>query len=253
MDAVAAMKARLDDIRHERLVRHAACVGITETVAGFELMPMNLVHWTRLRIMRSPYLPPFRTPDHGDTIAFLWMLSPEYVAGNSAEARAARKKFFLQRFDFVPRLPSWYAFTLSARARQLLHEAECLKRHAVIVHQLREYVADTMLDAPAGETTTGIPAPEYYCDAVAICCRLAREFGGGLQHYPRLPLKLLFQAMKEAREHSYLEAGKTPVMFNRSDAHDDADLERINRESIRAGVKFHPDALRHRQRMQEQN
>ena len=130
--------------------------------------------------------------------------------------------------------------TRRARGKQVVAEEHARFAHAQIVAELRGYIMETLQDAPQGRPAEGIAAPEYYCDAVAIATQLAREYGGGLELYFDLPLKLVFQAIKEIHEHHALKNGRPVLLNNPSDALADAELEALNRALHASGKPLHP-------------
>jgi hypothetical protein len=46
-------------IVQERLVRDAACIDLNESVAGYPVVPLTPRKFTLLRLLDSPYLPPY--------------------------------------------------------------------------------------------------------------------------------------------------------------------------------------------------
>ena len=229
-------------VAHERLVRHAACLGFNERVGDFRVVPLTLTKWTALTIMRSPYLPPFQTPTAGDTLALLWILSPEYLPEADPQCRARRRKFYQQKFPFIPPPAPFFWRTWRALGKYEIAKARAQNAHARIMFQLQDYIIETLQDAPAGQAAPG-PVPEYYCDAIAIATSLARAYGGGLQQYFEMPMKVLFQAMKENREHHQIKAGQPVVLGNPSDAAADAELEAANRALHASGQLMHPAVI----------
>jgi len=237
-------------VTQEKLVRNAAVLGLHERAGDYRLVPLTLRKWTALAVMQSPYLPPFKTPTPEETLALLWVLSPDYVPGNSAAALAIRQQFLRGKFPFMPPLPPFFWRSRRAMGKYEVAKARAQVAHAEIVCDLRSFVAETMQDAPRRVPGHhAVEPPEFYCDAIAIATDLAREYGGGLELYFDLTLKLVFQAMKELSAHHALANGKPVLLENPSDAETDAELVRINAELVASGVPLHPDTLAYLERM----
>jgi len=237
-------------VTQEQLVRNAAVLGLHERAGAYRLVPLTLRRWTALVVMQSPYLPPFKTPTAGDTLALLWVLSPDYVPGNSPEALARRQQFMKGKFPFVPPLPPLLWRTRRALGKHEVAKARAQAAHAEIVCELRDYISETLQDAPrAVPGHHAVAPPEFYCDAIAIAADLARAYGGGLEGYFDLALKLVFQAMKELSAHHALANGKPVLLENPSDAEADAELVRLNAELVARGERLHPDTVAYLERM----
>ena len=211
----------------EQLARTVAFHGLSVTVGrlpspagrglgegpAFTHQPLTLRHYSALRLARSPFIPPFATPDSADVILFLWYLSLEFTPGS-----AAKRRFLDRCRPFCePRKPFFQ--TRRARRRWEKNFMAALVLRAEIVHQCREFVAEAMQDRPARplDDPDGIPAPDYYADEASVIGSLAREYGWTEDAILNLPLARAFQYLKEIREHLYLVNGKTPLLTNRSD------------------------------------
>ena len=234
----------------EQLVRNAAVLGLHERAGEHRLVPLTLRRWTALVVMQSPYLPPFKTPTPADTLALLWVLSPEYVAGNNLQALARRRQFMRGKFPFMPPLPPLLWRTRRALGKHQVDLARATAAHADIICALRDYISETLQDAPrAVPGHQAVAPPEYYCDSIAIATELAREYGGGLEMYLDMGLKLVFQAMKELSANHAAKNGKPIVLENPSDAEADAELNRINAELVASGARLHPATVAYLDRM----
>lgn len=231
-------------VAQEQLIRNAAVLGLHERAGDYRLGPLTLRRWTALVVMQSPYLPPFKTPAPEETLALLWVLSPDYVPGNTEAALTRRQQFMRGKFPFIAPLPPFFWRTLRARGKHEVAKARAEVAHAEIICELRTYIRETMQDAPRHVPGHhAVPPPEYYCDTIAVATDLAREYGGGLEMYFDLPLKLVFQAMKELSAHHALAQGRPPLLENPSDAATDAELVRRNAELVASGVPLHPDTV----------
>src|SRR5690606_21922644 len=132
----------VEAVSQENLVRDAAFFGLTENVAGYELVQMNMSHWLVLRLARNPLLSG-GTPSPSDLAQFLWLLSPNWNAvgkGRSKFLRRCRRDFAPSRF-------------LKRNARRIIRAAE-------IVHGCREYLKETFQDRPANSARS-FSAPHY--------------------------------------------------------------------------------------------
>lgn len=236
-------------IEQEKLVRQAACLGISEKVCGYLVKPLTLVGYSALQVLQSPYLPPWRKPKPEETLQALWILSPLYCGPESPRFSSNRKAFMSQSFPFRRPLPPVLWRTRMAMARHAVACRRADEQHEIIVAELQDYILESFQDAPSGNGDA-METPEYYCDLIAVSTKLAREFGGGLEAYFDMPLKLALQALKEIKEHDALSEGRHPVLFNPSDIIADNELEKANRELHASGVKLHPDTISYLQRRQ---
>src|SRR5436190_23240372 len=65
----------LEAVQREQFVRDAAFLRLSESVAGFELVPLTLRHYLILRATRNPLLWG-GLPSPNQLFNFLWMLAP---------------------------------------------------------------------------------------------------------------------------------------------------------------------------------
>lgn len=235
----------MDLVAQEKLVRQAGCLRVEERVGHYALRAVTLRDYTALQAMESPYVSAGEITE-GDTLALLWFLSPAYRPPHDPLEPKARRKFLRQKFYFIAPLPPFWWRTLRALGKHEVAKARAAHEHEYLKALLHAHLAETLQDAPpVVPGREALAAPEYYCDAVAICTGLARSFGGGLEAYLDLPLKFLFQAMKANREYLEIKAGLTPVLHNPSDSISDRELEACNRQLHASGAKFHPAALQY--------
>lgn len=192
--------------RDEWLARTLSFHPLNESVCGFVLVPMTLSHYSLLRIAGSAFLLKDETPSEDDVIQFLWCLSPEYN----------RKR------------PGWL-FRL--RCRRLRGERN-LARLAVAVKKIRDFMQTAMLDRPAAVVGSGIDEPDYYCDEAAIVASMARDKGWSEEAILNLPLRRLFQYMKEMRHHYSVKNGQPHMLCNRSEEIADEYLRKVNSGEI---------------------
>ncbi len=204
-------------VERERVIRAVAEVSGYETIAGFKVKPMTLFHYLALRdVMESPMLPPFTSPTPVELAAFLWLLSPGY----NREGKG-RERFLKTCRAFV--VPT--GLFSSPRRRRRASD-----RFAKTVAAAREYVEEALMDRP-GAARSGGGEPDYYCDSVALCATLAREYGWSRESVMAMPMKILFQHLKEIKEYRAAVHGQPVLMGNPSDGIKSAYLEQANRRN----------------------
>ena len=198
-------------VTQERLVRDAAFLGINESVAGFEVVPLTLRRFLALRIARNPLL--FgQNPSPVQLTAFLWYLSPgsnpNDAKGRRVFGRRCRKMFYPPRYLALFN-------TRRARARFELKRQARLEVAAKIIDAAKEYVAEALQDQPPITVSRiGVYEPEYYSDAAAFCALFGREFGWSQEAVLDLPMKCLFQYLSERATFT----GSTRPLCNPSDS-----------------------------------
>lgn len=195
-----------DAIAHERLVRDVAFLPVTESIAGFEVLPINLEHLILLQLAGSPLLSG-KLPSPAQLAQFLWVLNPAY----HPQGGAARKRFLRQCRQFMPRPAPFFNFWIF-RKRWLQQNAKHLARAAAVIDAAHAYVFEAFQDRPA-HNKAAESRPEYYSDACYFCALFGREFGWTQAETLRTPLKRIFQYLKEIRQHYKPDA----PLFNPSD------------------------------------
>lgn len=200
LDQIPGLREAVEKENH---VRTSAFLPLTETVEGFDLLPMTLRHLLALRSINSPLLAPSVPPSPLQLVAFLWLLNPAYTTGDSR----VKRKFLKRCRAFVPR-PMMFEHSESAFKRQ----QNSLILAGKILHAARNYVEETFMDMPGQKTVAGY-VKSYFSDAAYLCAIFAREFGWDDELTMGKPLKRIFQYLKEMKAH-----GKAaPVLFNPSD------------------------------------
>lgn len=228
----------------EKLTRLAACLPVNEQVGGYAVRPLTLRDFAMLTAIDSPYLPPFREATAAETLSLLWLLSPDYVLPTAKNWRKNYKRFLRQKFPFAPPLSPLICFTIWGRGKFELQKIKAQIEHDSLQAALRSYIAEALQDVIAGGSADDLlPAKEYYSDAVAVACQMARVYGGGLEIYFDMPLKIIFQAMKINYEFACAKAGRAAMLSNPSDFVLAEDLNQKNRDMHASGVKMHPDAV----------
>jgi len=199
----------LEALAKERLSRDAAMLGIHESIAGFEVLPLSLSHLLILRIMRHPLL--MRgIPAPGQLDQFLWLVSPDFSPDN---VKGKRRLFGLCRRRFHP--PRYLAIlnTRRARIRYRLKRFRRWLEAAKVIEACKAYLDETFQDAPPMTQARGFQ-PDYYSDGVAFCAQFGREFGYDPDRVMHMPLKVLFQFLNEMKAAN----GSRVPLCNPSDA-----------------------------------
>jgi hypothetical protein len=220
-------RQRLADVERERIVRDAAFLGLaTERIAGYPAAALTLRHCNLLRLMGSPFMPPFETPGPKQLAAFLWVVNPGFIAGTDRKAIRARDRFFKTCRVFVKPSPPIFGLTYKIK-RWEAQAGEALKHFTEVVTAARAYMEEALQDRPPSDG--GNNGPDYYSDFCHIAGALMRNYHGlSYELIQRLPVKVIYQFLKEIREHNALSAGDTPVMWNGSDMQFDRILELLN-------------------------
>lgn len=210
----------LEAVEKEQLIRDASFLPVVENVNGFEVLPMRLWHYIALRACRSPMLPPFRTPSPEQLAGFLWLLNPEY----STDA-GDRKRFMKRCRRFAAQTPPWF-FQYGYKERT----AKALACMADTLIAARNYVNETMQDKP-GRVVGSVGGVEQYSDGASICGRLAREYGWSEYETLEMPLKRIFQYLKEIRDYEYASRGQTAPLGSPSEEIVADYLKKINQKN----------------------
>ncbi len=158
-------------VERERRNRDGAFLEMTETVSGFELLPLTIERWLMLRFAKNALL-------YGDVPTpeqlgqFLWVCSPKFNAKGKGRA--------------------WFLFCCSMAFRNL-------RRVQEIVIAARAYIEDTFQDRPRGSSTDGHQIV-YFSDPAFLCYAVASRTGWGEDHILRkMPLKRVFEYMRVAQ------------------------------------------------------
>jgi hypothetical protein len=204
-------------LKRERIIRDASFLNVTESVGGFEILPMNFRHYLILRLANNPLLFD-RLPSPVDLAAFLWVLSPAYHPQG-----LGRRKFLQSCRSFLPPLPPLFP-TRRSRARHARQSELAVKTAAHLWDCIREYKREIFDEMPGGKIS-GFDAP-YWSDACSICAKFAREFGWNRAETLSLPLKQLFQFLKEMKA---INGGPRVILHNPSDAVKARWMEELNK------------------------
>jgi hypothetical protein len=205
---------------------HTAAFPLNERIGDYLAAPLTLFKCNVLRMMSSPLMPPFDTPGPDELAAFLWVVSPQFMPGTGRQARRRRKAFLKTCRQFVK--PAQPVFLTRRRHEKWERQAaEALAIFARTVAAAREYMVEAFMDRPE---SGGGEGESYYSDFCHISATLMRSYHGAIHfsEVPHLPLKVIYQFLKEIREHSALEAGETPTLWNAQDSARDKILELLN-------------------------
>lgn len=190
-------------VQQEQLTRDAAFLGLTETIGQFEVVPLTLRHLLILRISHSPFLCGGVPQSAHDIVRFLWLLHPQY------DPRGGKAREMLKRACAVYTVPSKpWLHTRRAMERYERRCAEVMIKITEITSKIRAYLAEALIDWPAGSAGS-IVTP--FSDACAISAMMAREHHRTEEWVFNCPLKALFQYINEIRE------ARGKPMFNPSD------------------------------------
>lgn len=210
---------------------HSAEFPVVETIAGYPAAPLTLFHCNLLRMINSPFLPPFGTPGPAELSAFLWVVNPGFIPGNSRRALRARDRFLKSCRVFVK--PAQPAFGLTYRIKHW--EAQAATALDVFIRTLnaaRDYVNEALQDKPPAVPTDITQRPDYYSDFCYIAAQLMRHYKGiQYERIQFLPLKVVYQLLKEIKDHNAAKNGETALLWNRSDEMIDRALELLNQQN----------------------
>lgn len=186
-DLVPGYKAAVEQ---ESLIRNAAFLPINESVAGYEVRPMTLRHYALLRMMRSPVLTA-EIPSPVQLSTFLWLLSPQYNPQGKGRKKLLRR---CREFD----LPAKPLIRTNRALRRWNKKAICrMKRFEDVLADARRYVFETFTDKPPVDKE--ISNPDYFSDIGWICAQLAREYGWHEEQILNMPIKRVFQYLREIK------------------------------------------------------
>jgi len=197
----------VEAVARENLVRAAACLGMTERICGVEVMPLTARHVRLLALSNSPLLWRSIKPEvlatrpgiYADALAFLWIVSPKFKAGNTK----ARDKFLK-----------------SIRPVFKLSMVE-------VCREIAAYLDEAYLDAGQSDITE----KSYYAFEISIVNSMHRSWGLPVDfwenHWLRrmvrrfsgqpcpldVPLKIVWQNFKEQARYNNPET----VLSNASD------------------------------------
>jgi hypothetical protein len=203
----------MEAVRQERFIRAASVLRLTEDVNGFEVVPMTLRHYTILLLHLSPLLPPFTETTPGQLTDFLWLLNPK---NQGEKKKTPTLSFRLMCKQFCPGSLPWRVFRTNRRMiRFMRHTTATIDKLSVTIAAARDYVEETMQDAPDfGEGNSAFE--DYYSDPVSVCTSLARHHSYSFDFVMNMPLKVTFQCMREIAEKNANASGRPVMLTNPS-------------------------------------
>lgn len=229
---------RIEAIAAEKILREAAFLHsekfpLHENIAGFPALPLCLFHCDLLRMMRSPFMPPFETPTPEETAAFLWVVSPQFNRDTSGKGLRLKNAHYkkCRKFNSIAPLILQCEFVKWKRFRSFLswRWGKSMVEHTNAVIAARNYVAEALADRPMPRSENGIQEPNYYSEFAAIVDELR-----GIVPYEKImfePLKVIYQLLKRITERNAKEAGVNPLLENGSDRFTDEQLALLNRRN----------------------
>lgn len=231
-EQIAELQRQRDrDIARERVVQDASFLhsdrfALNERIGAYEAAPLTLFHCNLLRMMGSPFMPPFETPGPDELAAFLWVVNPKFIPGNGREAERRRNRFLKTCRVFVK--PAEPIFGLTYRVKRWQARAgEALSIFTQTVAAAREYMSEALQDRPEASAAGG--ELSYYSDFCHIAANLMRNYPGmEYRQIQFLPVKVVYQFLKEIREHAAVEAGQPPILWGKGDEANDKILELLN-------------------------
>src|ERR1044071_5618505 len=180
-------------VAKERLAREASFMPITETVGGFELVPMTLRQYLVLSVMQSPVLTG-DTPSLDDLDSFLWLLHPRYKPTGGFHRWRMRRKL---RRCALPAKPLWTSKRIRARHERWVTVARY--RLGKLLEAVRSYVSESLQDWQPSGVPDGCVSVEHYGEGVAVCSAFARQYGWPPEVTLNLPMKQVLQYVKEIK------------------------------------------------------
>lgn len=231
-EAIAAEK-----VSREAAFLHSEKFPLHENIAGFPAVPLCLFHCDLLRMMSSPFMPPFDTPTPRQTADFLWVVSPGFNRKSSGLGRFWKWLHYRKCRKFDSIAPKILALTPENNrlARRFWENrwGTALARHTIAVVAIREFVNEAFNDRPSPHASAdGINEPDYYSDFAAIAATLMRNYHGLDYHEIMfMPMKVIYQFLKEIHEHAAATAGQPALLENGSDRFIDAQLALLNQRN----------------------
>lgn len=177
----SAVPGLMEAVAREQINRDAAFLPINETICGFELLPMTLRHYVILLIARNPLLGD-AVPSPVQLAQFLWILSPDY----SPKGGFRRWRILRRCRKLIPKGGK--------------NSFKQFGRVAEVIEACRKYVDDTFSDTPSRKPSNGFK-PSHCSDAATICACFAREFGWKDEYTLSMPLKRIFQYLRDIQRH----------------------------------------------------
>lgn len=213
-------------LEQEQIERSAAYHALYDHVGEFIVTPMTLQQYSILRLARSPLLTVDRIAQPTDIVQFLWLLSTDFTPIESKAKQVIRRRCRM----FYPPAPPLFK-TRRALERWDRRKFDALRHCTEITDAIRQFVRETFFDAP--EPTGASHEPDYYSDECAIIMHLARQTGWSRQEILQMPLKQIFQCLKEIRYYRAITSvpPQPHMLSNPSERIIDDYLGRVNQKN----------------------
>lgn len=156
---VPGLREALD---REASTRDESFLDLPRLICGFEALPLTPRHLLLLNGVSSPFICG-GVPLPEDVALYLWILSPQFLAGQSFRARWRRSRF-LRRARSIEYIPA--------------------------VEAIRDHLDDAFMDAPSGEGGTAQPVA---CLTASLVDLFASEYGWPQSETLSTPLARLWQ------------------------------------------------------------
>lgn len=206
-------KEYLAAMENEKWVRQVAYLNLTETISGFECRDISLFDLLLFRNTENLLFAPSMIPRIEDLAQFFWILSPHYSATARGRGHAVLNSFYkwiiYRRCHQIfsppkePRKTGWNRFDNIRHGIWVKRCAEALLRYQGAIGRARQFIEETFQDKQGN--ASGGTEIEFYSDTAFICAEISREYGWTESEVLHLPLKRIFQYLKEIRHHRYRE------------------------------------------------
>jgi hypothetical protein len=184
-------------IERESNIRDDAFLPVNESIAGFEVVPVTLAHYTILRRVNSPLLSSNQKTSPEQLAAFLWLLNPKFdPKGGRAKKRFVRRKcrhFFPPDLPLLPTKRAFRRWKRKARVN--------FYNFSVSLKAARAFMEETLMDRHDAQLVPDGHVAEYYSDSAALVALFAREYRWSEKAVLKMPLRRLFQYMAEIKHH----------------------------------------------------
>lgn len=196
----------VDAVARENFLRRESFFGLTENIACFEVSQITLERILVLQIADNPFLCGGEIKPEA-VAQFLWIMSPQYRPDSPF-----RRSMFLRRCrKFVlPRPPLFK--TRRTIARWKLRCEKSVIEFAKAELAINAFLEEQFIDRPH----YGAPGTKsYYCDIIGLCADFGREYGWTESVTLKIPIRRIFQYIKEIRHHFCATHGLPYVDANR--------------------------------------
>jgi hypothetical protein len=196
LDEVPGLK---EAVLKERKNRLLAFFEVSQTVCGFEVMPLTLWRLGLLELHNSPFLS-YRVPTPQELMDFLWVMSPEF------ERRKWWSRAWL-RFVFIRRCRATWEPSLRKRwwerkSAWKKSELKKLENASQITEAICKITSQVFQDSPRGGGSGG---KSYYHGLIALTSLLASRYSWNERDILSLPVARAFQYARECQERDAID------------------------------------------------